>query len=52
MREERDAAARLRVLELGELTFHRELVAVMRRAQRQPALECLLECLRGAASSA
>ena len=43
---------RLRVIELGELTFHRELVAVMRRAQRQPALECLLECLRGAASSA
>jgi len=35
----------LRVLELGELTFHRELVAVLRRAQRQPALECLLECL-------
>lgn len=41
---------RLRVIELGELTFHRELVAVMRRAQRQPALECLLDCLRGAAS--
>jgi DNA-binding transcriptional LysR family regulator len=39
----------LRVLELGELTFHRELVAVLRRAQRQPALDCLLECLRGAA---
>ncbi len=36
----------LRVLELGELTFHRELVAVLRRAQRQPALECLLECLQ------
>ncbi|SDH33777.1 DNA-binding transcriptional regulator, LysR family [Pseudomonas benzenivorans] len=35
----------LRVLELGELTFHRELVAVLRRAQRQPALECLLDCL-------
>ncbi|UTW06014.1 LysR substrate-binding domain-containing protein [Pseudomonas benzenivorans] len=38
---------RLRVIELGPLTFHRELVAVMRRAQRQPALECLLDCLRG-----
>jgi DNA-binding transcriptional LysR family regulator len=37
----------LRVIELGALTFHRELVAIMRRAQRQPALECLLECLRG-----
>jgi DNA-binding transcriptional LysR family regulator len=36
---------RLRVIDLGPLTFHRELVAVMRRAQRQPALECLLECL-------
>lgn len=36
----------LRVLELGELTFHRELVALLRRAQQQPALECLLECLR------
>jgi DNA-binding transcriptional LysR family regulator len=36
---------RLRVLELGELTFHRELVGVLRRAQRQPALECLLHCL-------
>jgi DNA-binding transcriptional LysR family regulator len=40
----------LRVIELGELTFHRELVAVLRRAQRQPALECLLECLREAAT--
>ncbi|MBS7662795.1 LysR family transcriptional regulator [Pseudomonas lalucatii] len=38
--------AQLRVIELGPLTFHRELVAVMRRAQRQPALECLLACLR------
>ena len=37
---------RLRVIELGELTFHRELVALVRRAQRQPALDCLLECLR------
>lgn len=36
----------LRVLELGELTFHRELIAVLRRAQRQPALDCLLDCLR------
>ncbi|MCY1543301.1 aminoethylphosphonate catabolism associated LysR family transcriptional regulator [compost metagenome] len=36
----------LRVIELGELTFHRELIAVLRRAQRQPALDCLLECLR------
>jgi DNA-binding transcriptional LysR family regulator len=35
----------LRVLELGALTFHRELIAVLRRAQRQPALDCLLECL-------
>ncbi|NQD92692.1 LysR family transcriptional regulator [Pseudomonas sp. CrR25] len=36
----------LRIIELGPLTFYRELVAVMRRAQRQPALECLLDCLR------
>ncbi|WPC05079.1 LysR family transcriptional regulator [Pseudomonas benzenivorans] len=36
----------LRVIELGPLTFHRELVAVMHRAQRQPALDCLLDCLR------
>lgn len=35
----------LRVLELGELTFHRELVAILRRAQRQPALDWLLQCL-------
>lgn len=40
----------LRVIELGELTFHRELVAVLRRAQRQPALDCLLECLCEAAA--
>ncbi len=40
----------LRVIELGELTFHRELVAILRRAQRQPALDCLLECLREAAA--
>ena len=33
---------RLRVIELGALTFHRELVALVRRAQRQPALDCLL----------
>ncbi|MHA6491691.1 LysR substrate-binding domain-containing protein [Pseudomonas borbori] len=38
----------LRVIELGPLVFHRELVAVLRRAQRQPALECLLECLQQA----
>ncbi len=38
---------RLRVIELGELAFHRELVALLRRAQRQPALDCLLDCLRG-----
>lgn len=38
--------ARLRVLPLGALTFHRELVAVLRRARRQPALEALLDCLR------
>jgi len=37
---------RLWVIELGALTFHRELVALVRRAQRQPALDCLLECLR------
>ncbi|QLC73004.1 LysR family transcriptional regulator [Pseudomonas sp. LPB0260] len=42
---------RLRVIDLGPLTFHRELVAVMRRAQRQPALECLLDCLRGEAGA-
>lgn len=36
---------RLRVIELGALTFHRELVALLRRAQRQPALDCLLGCL-------
>src|SRR5690606_41356039 len=36
---------RLRVIELGGLTFHRELVALLRRAQRQPALDCLLQCL-------
>lgn len=36
---------RLRVIELGELTFHRELVALLRRAQCQPALDCLLSCL-------
>lgn len=43
----------VRVLDLGELTFHRQLVAVLRRAQHQPALECLLACLRdsGKASS-
>jgi len=37
----------LRVVELGELTFHRELVAILRRAQRQPALDWLLQCLAG-----
>ncbi len=42
----RERAARVRILELGELTFYRELVALLRRAQRQPALECLLQCLR------
>lgn len=36
----------LRVIELGELTFERQLIAVLRRAQRQPALDCLLECLQ------
>ena len=36
---------RLRVIELGELVFHRDLVALLRRAQRQPALDCLLQCL-------
>ncbi len=37
--------ARVRIVDLGALTFHRELVAVVRRAQRQPALDCLLGCL-------
>lgn len=41
----REHGARVRVIELGELTFHRELVALLRRAQRQPALDCLLQCL-------
>ena len=41
----REHGARVRVIELGELTFHRELIALVRRAQRQPALDCLLECL-------
>lgn len=36
---------RVRIIELGELTFERQLIAVLRRAQRQPALDCLLECL-------
>lgn len=44
----RERAARVRVIALGELTFHRELVALVRRAQRQPALECLLQCLNEA----
>lgn len=39
-------APQLRIIELGDLTFHRELVAVLRRAQRQPALDCLLQSLR------
>ncbi|HBX56785.1 LysR substrate-binding domain-containing protein [Pseudomonas sp. UBA2684] len=42
----------VRIIELGELTFCRELVAVLRRAQRQPALECLLDCLRETARDA
>ncbi|WP_256262800.1 LysR family transcriptional regulator [Pseudomonas gingeri] len=41
-------ADQLRVIELGELTFERQLIAVLRRAQRQPALDCLLECLSDA----
>lgn len=41
----------VRVIELGELTFRRELIAVLRRAQRQPALDCLLECLREVAAT-
>ena len=44
----RERGARVRVIELGELTFYRELVALVRRAQRQPALDCLLECLGAA----
>jgi DNA-binding transcriptional LysR family regulator len=43
---------RLRVIELGELAFHRELVALLRRAQRQPALDCLLQCLGAEPSQA
>lgn len=39
-------SSQLRVIGLGALTFHRELVALLRRAQQQPALECLLDCLR------
>ncbi|OEC33312.1 DNA-binding transcriptional regulator, LysR family [Pseudomonas cuatrocienegasensis] len=39
-------STQLRVIELGALTFHRELVALLRRAQQQPALECLLRCLK------
>jgi DNA-binding transcriptional LysR family regulator len=39
-------STQLRVIELGALTFHRELVALLRRAQQQPAPECLLACLR------
>ncbi|WP_394559977.1 LysR family transcriptional regulator [Aquipseudomonas alcaligenes] len=41
----REHGARVRVIELGELVFYRELVALLRRAQRQPALNCLLQCL-------
>ena len=44
-----ERGARVRVIELGELTFHRELIALVRRAQRQPALDCLLHCLGAAA---
>ncbi len=29
----------------------RELVGVLRRAQQQPALECLLQCLVGVAKA-
>lgn len=42
---------RLRVIELGELGFERELVAVIRRAQQQPALDCLLACLQTASAT-
>ena len=41
-------STQLRVIELGALTFHRELVALLRRAQQQPALACLLQCLQAA----
>lgn len=41
----REHGARVRIIELGELTFHRELIALVRRAQRQPALDCLVACL-------
>lgn len=40
---------RLRIIELGELTFERHLIALLRRAQRQPALDCLLDCLQSVA---
>jgi DNA-binding transcriptional LysR family regulator len=40
------APARVRVIELGELTFYRELVLVMRHAQRQLPLQQLMrDCL-------
>lgn len=46
----REHGARVRVIELGPLTFHRELIALVRRAQRQPALDCLLDCLATAST--
>ncbi|MET1079476.1 MAG: LysR family transcriptional regulator [Pseudomonas sp.] len=48
----RQRPTQLRILPLGELTFHRELVAVLRRSQRQPALDALLDCLRGSTAAA
>ncbi len=44
-------AVRLRVIELGELGFERELVAVIRRAQQQPAVDRLLACLLAASAA-
>ncbi|HSX86666.1 MAG TPA: LysR family transcriptional regulator, partial [Pseudomonas sp.] len=36
---------------LGELGFERELVAVIRRAQQQPAVDRLLACLLAASAA-
>lgn len=42
-------SARVRVIELGALTFHRDLVLVLRHAQhRQPLLELFRQCLGSA----
>ncbi|WPO98199.1 LysR family transcriptional regulator [Pseudomonas sp. HR96] len=45
--------ARVRVLELGPLTFHRELVLVLRHAQhRQPLIQLFRQCLGGTGETA